>query len=133
MRDLGKGCLEEGNSCPINNKDRQIMEMTTEKFIEKQNSMEQVEALKTLTRLMLKEVETLAEIYLPYKNGDEESSNLEEKVQRYEVSLICRALLEARGNQRKAAKILGTKATTLHAKIRRYDIDLFAVFGSVVE
>jgi DNA-binding NtrC family response regulator len=45
-----------------------------------------------------------------------------ENVERFEISLINRALSLADGNQRKAAKMLGLNATTLNAKIKRYRI-----------
>lgn len=110
------------------------MEMTKERLGDKESSIERVEALKTLTRLLLQEVESFAEIFHLQKNRNgEKAVKLTEKLQRYEMNLICHALLEAKGNQRKAAQILGTKATTLHAKIRRYEIDLFSVFGHFVD
>ncbi len=89
-----------------------------------------IEALKTLTKLLLREVESLEEI-APVKNVQAAgvNINLNDKVQRFEVNLICNALLEAQGNQRKAAKKLGMKSSTLHAKIRRYEIDSLNLYG----
>jgi DNA-binding NtrC family response regulator len=82
-----------------------------------------IEALKALTKLILHEVESLEEISpsKPLENK-EVAINLPDKVQRYEVNLIRNALISANGNQSKAAKKLGMKTTTLHAKIKRYDI-----------
>lgn len=51
---------------------------------------------------------------------------LQEEVQRYEIELICSALQRTRGNQRRAAKLLGVKVTTLNCKIKRYGIDVTA-------
>jgi transcriptional regulator with GAF, ATPase, and Fis domain len=45
-----------------------------------------------------------------------------ENVERFETSLINRALSLAGGNQRRAAKLLGLNPTTLNAKIKRYGI-----------
>jgi transcriptional regulator with GAF, ATPase, and Fis domain len=45
-----------------------------------------------------------------------------EAVQRFEVDLIKRALLQTRYNQAKAARLLGIKHTTLNQKIRRYNL-----------
>jgi len=89
-----------------------------------------LEALKTLTKLLLHEIESLAEIS-PLKGDqpEEKAINLNDSVQRYEITLICNALLETHGNQSKAAKNLGMKNTTLHAKIRRYEIDSLNLFG----
>jgi DNA-binding NtrC family response regulator len=55
-----------------------------------------------------------------------------DEVQRFEVDLILRALWRAGGNQRRAAKMLGIKATTLSSKIKRYNISpesIVACFG----
>jgi len=89
-----------------------------------------IEALKTLAKLLLHEVESLAEIS-PAANGQtkETEINFTEEIQRYEADLICNALFAVNGNQRKAAKLLGMKNTTLHAKIKRYEIDSWSVSG----
>ena len=39
-----------------------------------------------------------------------------------EKTMLVKALSECNGNQRKAAKLLGMKHTTLHAKVKRYKI-----------
>ena len=93
-----------------------------------------IEALKTLTKLLLREVESLEEIS-PSENtlNAESVINLNDKVQRYEINLICTALLESRGNQSKAAKKLGMKNSTLHAKIRRFEIDSCNLFGQFAD
>jgi transcriptional regulator with GAF, ATPase, and Fis domain len=92
------------------------------------NVSNRIEALKTLSKLLLHEVESLSEIS-PTKHLDTTDINLSQKVQQYEVELICNAMLVAKGNQRQAAKMLGMKTTTLHAKIRRYEIDSLSVAG----
>jgi DNA-binding NtrC family response regulator len=43
-------------------------------------------------------------------------------VQRYESELIRQALQRTGGNQRRAAKLLGVKVTTLNCKIKRLGI-----------
>ena len=50
--------------------------------------------------------------------------NFREQVLEFERSLIRRALVRAGGNQRRAARLLGIKVTTLNAKIKRYRIEL---------
>ena len=47
----------------------------------------------------------------------------DDEVRRFEIFLIERALAHTGGRQRRAAKLLGLKPTTLHAKIKRYGID----------
>jgi len=97
-----------------------------------------LESLKTLTLLLLQEIETLVEISpdnavgekttvrLAEDSADHESQigsiDLSDQVQRFESALICDALLECQGNKTRAAKKLGMKNTTLHAKIERYKI-----------
>lgn len=106
------------------------MEMVLENLNRQNPVAKRIEALKTLTKLLLHEVESLAEIS-PAKNHQttEININLTDKVERYEISLICNALISTNGNQRKAAKMLGMKNTTLHSKIKRYEIDSFNIIG----
>jgi DNA-binding protein Fis len=44
------------------------------------------------------------------------------EVRRYEITLIQRALKHTRGNQAQAARLLKLNQTTLHGKIKQYDI-----------
>ncbi|HVF21469.1 MAG TPA: helix-turn-helix domain-containing protein [Pyrinomonadaceae bacterium] len=76
--------------------------------------------LREAALTVLKEVESLA-------NNQPESDRqlgLQEEVQRYEMELIRNALERTRGNQRRAAKLLGVKVTTLNCKIKRYGINV---------
>ncbi|HEX6044684.1 MAG TPA: helix-turn-helix domain-containing protein [Pyrinomonadaceae bacterium] len=50
--------------------------------------------------------------------------DLQEEVQRYEIELIRNALQRTRGNQRRAAQLLGVKVTTLNCKIKRLGISI---------
>jgi len=52
----------------------------------------------------------------------EEKSNFYSKVKKYKIDLIKSALADAKGVQKKAAKILGIKPTTLNEMIKRYGI-----------
>ena len=45
-----------------------------------------------------------------------------EEVRGFEIGLITRALQRAHGKQREAARLLGLKATTLNAKMKRYQM-----------
>jgi DNA-binding protein Fis len=47
-----------------------------------------------------------------------------DEVQRFETHLIKMALAETGGNQSRAAKLLGIKATTLNSKIKLFNIEL---------
>jgi DNA-binding NtrC family response regulator len=68
---------------------------------------------------LLREVESLASKQ-PHSNG---KLGLQEEVQRYETELIREALQRTHGNQRRAAKLLGVKVTTLNCKIKRFGIN----------
>ena len=85
----------------------------------------QLEALRSLAVLLLREVESMKKTPSD-ANGTlvENGSNLLERTQQYEVDLIRAALIKSGGSQRKAAKLLGTKETTLNVKIKRYGIEL---------
>lgn len=52
----------------------------------------------------------------------EEKINLPEKISEFEIKLIKFALVKTGGNQRRAARFLGLKVTTLHNKIKKYNI-----------
>ena len=71
---------------------------------------------------LLREVESLTNNH-PYTD---QKLGLQEEVQRYETELIREALLRTRGNQRRAAKLLGVKVTTLNCKIKRLGIQCAA-------
>jgi len=67
---------------------------------------------------LLREVECLTQA----QPEPERNLGLQEQVQRYEIELIRGALQRTRGNQRRAAKLLGVKVTTLNCKIKRFGI-----------
>jgi transcriptional regulator with GAF, ATPase, and Fis domain len=50
--------------------------------------------------------------------------NFYDEVQRFETHLIKMALSETGGNQARAAKLLGIKATTLNSKIKLFNIEM---------
>jgi DNA-binding NtrC family response regulator len=82
-------------------------------------NLNRIEALKKLTRQLLREVQSLEASRTGYAKR---SIRLSEEVQRFEVDLIRCALARTSGNQRRAATLLGIKATTLNSKIKRYNI-----------
>lgn len=85
-----------------------------------------LEALKVLSQSLMQEVEALKnntkserDILDDVKEG---KIDLEREVQKYEVELIRCALVRTGGRQRRAAKLLNVKISTLNAKIKRYGI-----------
>jgi DNA-binding NtrC family response regulator len=78
-----------------------------------------LEALKVLSYSILSEVESLKRERSRYALV---KIDLPTEVQNYEASLIRCALMRTGGNQRRAARLLGIKITTLNAKIKRYNI-----------
>src|SRR5207248_7704523 len=79
-----------------------------------------IEALRTLTRALLKEIDALAE-GSPLESGSQ--VNLSDEVHRFEADLIRCALIRTGGRQRRAARLLNTKVATLNAKIKRYNLN----------
>ncbi|HXC72661.1 MAG TPA: helix-turn-helix domain-containing protein [Pyrinomonadaceae bacterium] len=77
-------------------------------------------SLREAALTLLREVESLATRH-PQTNS---RLGLQEEVQRYESELIRQALQRTGGNQRRAAKLLGVKVTTLNCKIKRLGIHL---------
>lgn len=78
-------------------------------------------SLREAALTVLREVDSLTNCQSsppPQKFG------LQEEVQRYEIELIKDALQRTRGNQRRAAKLLGVKVTTLNCKIKRFGISI---------
>ncbi len=85
---------------------------------------EQIESIKSITNLLLRKIEAL-ENDLPEVAMDtsEKHSNLYEVICSFEKKLIRDALRATNWSQKRAAQILGIKATTLNAKIKRYEIN----------
>jgi DNA-binding NtrC family response regulator len=57
-------------------------------------------------------------------DGEIPRLNLQQQVHEFEAALIRNALARTSGRQRQAARLLGVKASTLNAKIKRHRIDL---------
>jgi len=75
--------------------------------------------LKVLTLTLLRELEGVG-IETDYAT---DRFDLQSEVQHFEAELIRSALIMTGGRQRRAAKLLGMKVTTLHTKIRRYGLN----------
>ena len=78
-----------------------------------------LDSLREAARILLCEVESLTN-----RQPQNQRLGLQEEVQRYETELIREALQRTHGNQRRAAKLLGVKVTTLNCKIKRLGIQL---------
>ncbi len=83
----------------------------------------QLNSLKTLAVLLLREVEFLESSESNISQIKKGRIYLHDEMQRFEASMIRSALMHAGGVQRKAAAMLGLKVTTLNVKIKRYKID----------
>lgn len=77
-----------------------------------------LEALKMLANSILAEVTSLKQ----YREAVSQDIDLAEEVKRFETDLIRCALVRTGGNQRKAARLLKIKPTTLHEKMKRYGV-----------
>ena len=79
-----------------------------------------LDALRDLALLLLREVdETKAALA---DGAGPRGAGLQEEVQRFESEMIRDALKRTGGHQRRAARLLGVKVSTLNAKIKRYGI-----------
>jgi transcriptional regulator with GAF, ATPase, and Fis domain len=91
-----------------------------------------ITSLRELTFKLLRKVESIGEAQAP---DVEKGVDFYDEVSRFEIDLIKRALIQTGGHQRRAARLLNLKVTTLNSKIKHYHINLsVGVYGySVVE
>jgi DNA-binding NtrC family response regulator len=83
-------------------------------------SSTRLEALKVLALALLNEIEALGQTQ---GLASVRAVNLADEVRRFETDLIRGALMQTGGRQRRAARLLGMKVPTLHAKMKRYQIN----------
>jgi DNA-binding NtrC family response regulator len=103
---------------------------TTEAAPEQAASVK-LKTLKELTLALLQEVESLKGS-ASYEGRP--TVDFADEVRRFETDLIRWALLHTGGHQRRAARMLNLKVTTLNAKIKRYGIRPHALHsGNVVD
>ena len=81
----------------------------------------QIASLKLLAISLLRQIDSL-EHQAPADQPAE--LDLQTEVRRFEAELIRNALLKTKGKQRRAARLLGMKVTTLNTKIKRYGINV---------
>ena len=80
-----------------------------------------INCLKVLALSLLREIASVEKV----GEGEvKDTIDLHAEVQRFEVELIRSALIQTGGRQRPAARLLGTKITTLNTKIKRYKIEV---------
>jgi DNA-binding NtrC family response regulator len=85
-----------------------------------QATTSRLEALRVLAMALMNEIEALGQIQA---QGPVRAINLSDEVRRFETDLIRGALMQTGGRQRRAARLLGMKVPTLHAKMKRYQIN----------
>jgi len=78
-----------------------------------------ITSLRELTFTLLRKVQSIGEVHTPDIEGGVDFYG---EVSRFEIDLIRRALLWTGGNQRRAARLLNLKVTTLNSKIKHYSI-----------
>ena len=78
-----------------------------------------LETLKEIVLALSVAMDALGNAQLPDIEG---GADFYEEVRRFECALIQRALKRTAGNQAQAARLLNLKQTTLHEKIKRYNI-----------
>ena len=109
----------------------QMAERTVRLKLAERPDRDRIQRVVDLADALLSEAETLARD----KAFTEEATRLKpldilgginfyDEVQRFETHLIKMALSETGGNQAKAARLLGIKATTLNSKIKLFKIDV---------
>lgn len=79
---------------------------------------QRIDCLKLLALTLVREIESLENARTDIPEFD-----LTKETRRFECELIRSALIKTGGRQRRAARLLGMKVTTLNTKIRRYGID----------
>lgn len=110
---------------PANSRKESLFE--NEENIQSVSAMNnRLEALKVLSQSLMREVEALKNNTKSERDVIEDvrdgKIDLEKEVQQFEVELIRCALVRTGGRQRRAAKLLNVKISTLNAKIKRYGI-----------
>jgi transcriptional regulator with GAF, ATPase, and Fis domain len=78
-----------------------------------------INGLKILALSLLREI---AGVEKRSEGQGHDTINLHAEVRRFERELIRSALIQTGGRQRPAARLLGTKITTLNTKIKRYNL-----------
>jgi transcriptional regulator with GAF, ATPase, and Fis domain len=78
-------------------------------------------SLKILAQSLMRQIEFLQK---EAASGSTLEFDAQSEVRRFEAELIRSALISTGGRQRRAARLLGMKVTTINTKIKRYQIKL---------
>lgn len=78
-----------------------------------------IKSLREITLSLLTELESMESQAM---SEPEQDFRLEDEVKRFETALIRTALVKTKGNQARAARLLGIKHTTLNSKVKRYQL-----------
>ena len=78
-------------------------------------------SLRVLAQTLMRQIEFLEE---DAASASSNGLDAQSEVRRFEAELIRSALIKTGGRQRRAARLLGMKVTTLNTKIKRYGITL---------
>ncbi|MBA2647123.1 MAG: hypothetical protein H0U81_10015 [Pyrinomonadaceae bacterium] len=89
-----------------------------------------IETIENLTLTLLREVESLKGLQSFHRHKS--SISLYDEVRGFETEIIEWALFRTGGNQRRAARLLNIKVTTLNAKIKRYGIEPNAALSNLI-
>ncbi|HMF57968.1 MAG TPA: helix-turn-helix domain-containing protein [Pyrinomonadaceae bacterium] len=92
-----------------------------QKIDESRIGPDKVHSLRQMTVQLLRELHSLGEVKDLDVGGGIDFYN---EVRRFEIDMIERALAHTNGHQRRAAKLLNLKVTTLNSKIKQYEIRL---------
>jgi len=86
---------------------------------------------QTVTPKMVKDLFKANPLIAKNVMGKSKAKSLKGKslLKQNEIKLICDALIDCNGNQRKAALILGMPTSTLCDRIKKFDIDLDKIKG----
>ena len=85
------------------------------------STADNITSLRELTFKLLHKVQSIGEVHVP---SIESGLDFYDEVTRFEIDLIKRALIRTGGHQRRAARLLNLKVTTLNSKIKHYNIRL---------
>jgi len=93
------------------------------KTVRTKSIRKKLEAINKITNV----VKPDKEIYSVRNYLDLVNIDFNKEVRRLEIELINYALFQAKGNQTRAARSLNLKKTTLHAKIKKLNLQFFSV------
>lgn len=85
-----------------------------------------LQSLESLCKLLVREVELLSKAKAAGEKTIEIKNeiSLADEIKQFEINLIKSALFRSGGKQKRAARLLGLKLTTLNTKIKRHKISV---------